>query len=287
MKVYFSLIRIHHWIKNSFIMIPLFFSGQIFYIEKFINVCQAVFGFSLVTGFVYILNDILDLEFDKQHPSKKLRPIASNLVSIKEAMIVGVLVLSTGLWILFSLNSSALELTCFYVLMNILYSMRLKEVPIIDFIIVSIGFVIRLYIGGIVAEVELSEWIVLMVFLLSLLIAISKRRDDLIILEETKKLNRDVIKKYSINYLDNILSIVSSILLVSYLMYVTNDDIENMYDSNLIYLTFIFVLSGVFRYSQLSIVYKIAGSPIKIFYSDYFMQIILFLWVISFFIIIY
>ena len=126
-----------------------------------------------------------------------------------------------------------------------------------------------------------------MVFLLSFLIAISKRRDDLIILEETKKLNRDVIKKYSINYLDNILSIVSSILLVSYLMYVTNDDIENMYDSNLIYLTFIFVLSGVFRYSQLSIVYKIAGSPVKIFYSDYFMQIILFFWVLSFFIIIY
>ena len=287
MKVYFRLIRTHHWIKNSFIIIPLFFSGQIFYIEKFIHICQAVFGFSLVTGFVYIVNDILDLEFDKQHIIKKLIPIASNLVSIKEAMIFGFLVLSTGLWILFSLNENAFLLTCFYVIMNIAYSLKLKKIPIIDFIIVSIGFVIRLYIGGIVAGVELSEWIVLMVFLLSLLIAISKRRDDLIILEETKKLNRQVIKKYSINYLDNILSIVSSILLVSYLMYVTNDDIKKMYDSNLIYLTFIFVLSGVFRYSHLSIVYKIAGSPIKIFYSDYFMQIILFLWVLSFFIIIY
>jgi decaprenyl-phosphate phosphoribosyltransferase len=287
MQVYFSLIRIHHWIKNSFIIIPLFFSGQLFYFEKIIIICQAVFGFCLVTGFVYIVNDILDLEFDKIHPQKRLRPLASNVVSIKKAIIIGFLILSAGLLILFSLNKNAFLLTCFYVFMNILYSLVLKKIPIIDFIIVSIGFVIRIYIGGIIAGVELSEWIVLMVFLLSLLIAISKRRDDLIILEETKKLNRDVIKEYSIYYLDNILSIVSSILLVSYLMYVTNDDIKKMYDSNLIYLTFIFVLSGVFRYLQLSIVYKKAGSPIKIFYSDYFLQSILFLWMASFFIIIY
>ena len=143
------------------------------------------------------------------------------------------------------------------------------------------------YIGGIVAEIELSEWIILMIFLLSLFIAISKRRDDLVLLANTKKLNRDVIKKYSIVYLDNIQAIVSSILLVSYLMYVTDDDIQGKYNSNLSYMTFVFVLLGIFRYSHLSIVYKKSGSPVRIFYTDTFIQITLFLWVLSFFVLIY
>ena len=283
----FKLLRVHHWVKNTFIFLPLFFSGPLFDGAKFIEIFSTSIGFCFVASFIYIVNDIIDLEFDKIHPEKKLRPIAANIISIKKALIIGFIILFTGVIIVYNINESAFYLTLLYVFMNLLYSYKLKKIPIIDFIIVSIGFVIRLHIGGIVAEIELSEWIILMIFLLSLFIAISKRRDDLVLLANTKKLNRDVIKKYSIVYLDNIQAIVSSILLVSYLMYVTDDDIQGKYNSNLSYMTFVFVLLGIFRYSHLSIVYKKSGSPVRIFYTDTFIQITLFLWVLSFFVLIY
>ena len=281
------LIRFHHWIKNLFIFIPIFFSAEIFDYEKFIDIGLVTFGFCLVAGFIYIINDILDIEYDRLHPTKKLRPIAANILSIKNAFYFGCLILIIGLSIIYQINNNAFFLTLIYIMMNVLYSYKLKKLAIIDFITISVGFVIRIFIGASVAHVELSEWIVLMVFLLSLFIAISKRRDDVVLLDEQKTVNREVIKEYSTIYLDNVLSIVSSILLVSYLMYVTNDDVMKRYDSKLIYLTFIFVLLGILRYSQLSIVYKISGSPIKIFYSDLFLQIVLFMWALSFFIIIY
>ena len=276
-----------HWIKNLFILIPLFFSAQLFNYDKLIETSITIFGFCLVTGFIYIINDIFDMEFDKLHPKKKLRPIAAKNISIKKALIIGTSLLVLGLLVIYKINKISLLWTLFYVFMNVLYSYKLKNIAIIDFVIVSLGFVIRLYIGSSVSEIQLSEWIILMVFLLSLFISTSKRRDDVILLEKTKNINRAVITQYSTAYLDNIISIVTSILLVCYLMFVTDDLIKIKYNSNLIYMTFIFVLIGIFRYSQLSIVYKIGGSPIQIFYKDHYMQLILFLWVLSFFIIIY
>ena len=287
MLKYLKLIRIKHWIKNTFIFIPLFFSSLLFNQLKFFDVTFVALGFCLVTGFIYIFNDILDLEFDKKHPKKKFRPIAANIITIRIALLIGLLILSIGLLMIFYIDINSFFLTLFYVIMNLLYSYKLKKIPILDFIIVSIGFVIRLFIGSEVSEVVLSEWIIIMVFLLSLFISIAKRRDDSIALKKTKRLNREVIKQYSVPFLDNIMSIVASILLVCYLMFVTDDSVVAKYDSNLIYLTFLFVLIGIFRYTQLSIVYKISGSPVQILYSDFFIQMTLFLWVLCFYVIIY
>ena len=154
----FKLLRVHHWIKNTFIFLPLFFSAQLFNSEKFIEIAITSIGFCFVASFIYIINDILDLEFDKIHPEKKLRPIAANIISIKKALIISFIILVIGLIIVYKINESAFYVTLFYVILNLSYSFKLKKIPIIDFIIVAIGFVIRLFIGGIVAKVELSEF---------------------------------------------------------------------------------------------------------------------------------
>ena len=186
---YFRLIRTNNWVKNLFIPLPLFFSGEFFDLTKLSYTFFTMIGFSLVTSFVYILNDIFDIEFDRVHPEKKHRPIPSGKISIKQSLIVGVFLLSVGLISLWEISLNSFLLTVFYILLNFLYSIKLKQIPIVDLVIVAIGFVVRILIGGDVGNVELTQWIIVMVFLLSLLIAVTKRRDDVYQYELEKKIN--------------------------------------------------------------------------------------------------
>ena len=176
--VYIKLIRLNNWIKNLFILLPLFFSGEFFNSIKFINTFYVTLSFSLVTSFVYIINDIFDIEFDKIHPEKKNRPIPSGKISVKQSLILGVCLLSIGLIGIWNISFNSFFLTVFYIILNLLYSIKLKQISILDFIIVAIGFVLRILIGGEIGNIELTQWMIVLVFLLSLFIAVSKRRDD-------------------------------------------------------------------------------------------------------------
>ena len=175
----------------------------------------------------------------------------------------------------------------FYTVLNFFYSIRLKQIPIIDFIIISIGFVVRILIGGDIGNIELTQWMIVMVFLLSLFIAVTKRRDDVYQYESENKINRKVVIKYTVEYMDKLITIISSTLLVSYLLFVTSESVASRYPSNYLTISFLFVLIGVFRYNQITYVENKSGSPIKILYKDLFLQITLFLWVLTFFIVIY
>ncbi|NQY05014.1 MAG: UbiA prenyltransferase family protein [Flavobacteriaceae bacterium] len=284
---FLRLIRIDNWVKNFFIFLPLFFSSEILIPEKFLNTLLVVFGFSLVTSFVYIINDIFDVEFDRIHPNKKERPIASGKVSIKSAILIGVVLVTIGLSIIYFISFEAFTLTLMYLILNILYSIKLKHIPIVDFVIISIGFVIRIMIGGEVNEVPLSQWIIVMVLLLSIFIAVSKRRDDVYQYENYDKVNRKVVKKYTVHFMDKIINIVSSALIVSYLLFITSEEVALRYDSNYLLITFMLVLIGVFRYNQITYVYNKSGSPIKLLFSDRFLQVCLILWFGVFFLAIY
>ena len=244
-------------------------------------------GFSLVTSFLYILNDIFDIEFDRVHPEKKHRPIPSGKISIKQSLIVGVFLLSVGLISLWEISLNSFLLTVFYILLNFLYSIKLKQIPIVDLVIVAIGFVVRILIGGDVGNVELTQWIIVMVFLLSLLIAVTKRRDDVYQYELEKKINRKVVSKYTVEYMDKLITIISSTLLVSYLLFITSESVISRYPSKYLIISFLFVLMGLFRYNQITYVENKSGSPVKIFFKDLFLQITLFFWGLTFFLIIY
>lgn len=284
---YFRLIRTNNWVKNLFIPLPLFFSGEFFDLTKLSYTFFTMIGFSLVTSFVYILNDIFDIEFDRVHPEKKHRPIPSGKISIKQSLIVGVFLLSVGLISLWEISLNSFLLTVFYILLNFLYSIKLKQIPIVDLVIVAIGFVVRILIGGDVGNVELTQWIIVMVFLLSLLIAVTKRRDDVYQYELEKKINRKVVSKYTVEYMDKLITIISSTLLVSYLLFITSESVISRYPSKYLIISFLFVLMGLFRYNQITYVENKSGSPVKIFFKDLFLQITLFFWGLTFFLIIY
>ena len=286
-KTLLKLLRVKDWVKNLFILLPLFFSGDLFDLGKLNQTLFVVISFCLVTSFVYILNDIFDIEFDKNHLEKKLRPIPSGKVSVKTSLFIGVLFLLIGLTLLWYSSIESFYLTVFYVLLNIFYSYKLKQIPIIDFIIVSIGFVIRVLIGGEIGEIELTQWMIVMVFLLSLFIAVTKRRDDVYQYESENIVNRKVIVKYTVEYMDKLITIISSTLLVSYLLFITSESVISRYPSRYLIISFLFVLIGVFRYNQITYVENKSGSPIKILFKDLFLQITLFLWVLTFFIVIY
>ena len=241
----------------------------------------------MVTSFIYIINDIFDIEFDKIHPEKRDRPIPSGKISVKQSMILGICLLSLGLIGLWNISFDSFLLTIFYIVLNLLYSIKLKQIPILDFIIVATGFVIRILIGGEIGNVELTQWMIIMVFLLSIFIAVTKRRDDVYQYELKKKINRKVVSEYTLSYMDKLITIISSVLLVSYLLFITSESIILRYPSKYLIVSFLFVLMGVFRYNQITYVKNKSGSPIKILFKDKFLQITLLLWGLTFFFIIY
>jgi 4-hydroxybenzoate polyprenyltransferase len=284
---YIELIRVNNWVKNLFILLPLFFSAELFDSIKFLKIFYSIIGFSLVTSFVYIINDIFDIEFDKIHSEKKHRPIPAGKISITQSLIIGAFALSLGLTVLWTISFNSFLFTIIYILLNILYSVILKQLPIVDFIIVALGFVIRILIGGDIGNIELTQWMIVMVFLLSLFIAVTKRRDDVCEYELKKKINRKVVLKYTVEYMDKLITIISSTLLVSYLLFITSESVISRYPSKYLIVSFLFVLVGIFRYNQITYVENKSGSPVKIFFKDIFLQITLLLWVLTFFLVIY
>ena len=229
------------------------------------------------------MNDIFDINYDKNHPLKKNRPIASGIISKKKAILLGLFSFLLGVLILFFLSKESLFLSCFYFVLNFFYSLKLKHIPIVDFMIISVGFVIRILIGGVVADIEISQWLIVLVFLLSIFIAVSKRRDDVYQYEILNKINRKVVFKYNLEFIDKIITITSSVLIVSYLLFITSDEISNRYNSYSLMISFFLVLIGIFRYNQLTYVYNKSGDPLKLLFKDYSLQLIVILWFLCFY----
>ncbi len=277
-----KLMRPHQYIKNLFIFLPLFFAMKITDIGLLSNAFIAFIAFSLSASAIYTLNDYHDIEEDKHHPKKKNRPLASGAISKPQAVIImSVLFLSAfTLMSLLSLKAVAILLT--YVIMNIAYSFYLKHVSIVDVNIIAIGFVLRLFIGSVVTDIQLSKWIIIMTFLLALFMALAKRRDDVLIFLDTGKKMRKVIDGYNLQFLDTAMAIMASVVIVAYTIYTTSPEVVARFHSDYLYLTAFFVILGVMRYLKIAFVYKNSGSPTKIVATDLFMQLILLGWVITF-----
>lgn len=280
---YIHLLRVSQWIKNLFIFAPLFFSGKYLELPLLINTILAILGFSFMASAIYIINDWRDIEADRLHPKKKNRPLASGKVSKKEAAILMILMIAIGIsFFVFILeNIYATGLLLFYFLMNVAYSFKLKYIPIIDVTIVAIGFVLRIFIGGFVADIYLSHWLVIITFVLALLIAIGKRRDDVLIFIETGTRTRKSVDGYNLDFTNVIITILSAIIIVAYAMYTVSSDAMERHGEYL-YTTLIFVFIGLMRYLQLVFVYKASGNPTVILLKDKFMIVTVIAWGITF-----
>ncbi len=282
-----KLMRPHQYIKNIFIFIPLFFAMKITDTHLLSQTLMAFIAFSLTASAIYILNDYHDIAEDRLHPVKRYRPLASGAVSKSKAIqMMGVLFV-TGFVLTAVLSWKALAVLLLYVVMNILYSFKLKHIAIIDIVIISLGFVLRLFIGAVVANIELSAWIVVMTFLLALFMALAKRRDDVLIFNQTGKKMRKVIDGYNLQFLDTAMAIMAAVVIVAYTIYTTSPQTVEKFHSKYLYLTAFFVIMGVMRYLQITFVYQDSGSPTKVVLKDRFMQFVLLGWVMTFVWIIY
>ena len=277
-----KLMRPHHYIKNIFIFIPLFFALKITDASLEINALIAFISFSLSASSVYILNDYFDIEADREHPKKRFRPLASGEISRKEAIVLMLTLFTSSMFLIGAISINAMGILLFYVVMNIAYSIYLKHIAILDVTIIAIGFVLRLFMGSVVTGITLSHWIVIMTFLLALFMALAKRRDDVLIYQNTGKKMRKVIDGYNLQFLDIAMAIMASVVIVAYIMYTTSLDVMERMNSHYLYLTALFVIIGVMRYLQIAFVFVDSGSPTQIVLRDRFIQFTLLGWVISF-----
>jgi 4-hydroxybenzoate polyprenyltransferase len=280
-----SLLRIHQYIKNLFIFAPAFFAFN-FDLYIWLQLFIAFILFSLLASSIYIFNDLLDVEEDKKHPTKKFRAIASSKVSKKQAIII-MLILSLGsLATSYMINKNIFLVLFIYFLLNIAYSIKLKHISIVDIIIISIGFVLRLFVGMMATNIELSIWIIIMTFLLALFLAVAKRRDDVLISRKNNTEVRKNIDGYNIELVNSVMVLLGGVIIVAYILYTTSIDVMNNFNTQNLYITAVFVIIGIFRYMQITMVENNSGSPTKIALKDRFLQIVIILWIISFYLIV-
>src|SRR5688572_8486581 len=175
------LLRIHHWVKNGFIFIPAFFAGNLFEENHLVLLVQGFFCFCLLSSAVYIFNDYRDIETDRLHPIKKNRPLPSGKVSLPVAFtFLATFTIASLIWSYF-ISPDFFYLVLLFAIINLLYSFGLKNITLLDIFLISSGFLLRTVAGGVLIDVYVSHWLVIMVFLLSLFLAFGKRRDDLIL----------------------------------------------------------------------------------------------------------
>jgi decaprenyl-phosphate phosphoribosyltransferase len=280
------LMRPHQYVKNVLIFFPGFFGRQIglegtdslFLLGR---TFLAFLGFCLIASTVYILNDYIDREDDRKHPSKRNRPLASGAVSPRGAFIQMALLLLLGAALFLLADPQALLLGGLYLLLNIAYTFRLKHIPILDLVIIASGFVLRLFVGASVGDIELSMWIILMAFLLALFLGLAKRRDDVLLLAKGTKV-RKAIDGYNLEFINGAMIMMASVTIVAYISYTISEKTQAYFDSEYLYFTVFWVIIGILRYLQITFVEEKSGSPTKVLLKDLFLQVTILGWIATF-----
>lgn len=287
-----KLIRPHQWLKNVFVMIPMFFGGSLLDPSDIRASVVTFFAFSFIASSVYCFNDIIDVEADRRHPVKCKRPIASGAISVRSvwALMALMFLLSVGTVCLLDTYSHVINVglvILIYYILNILYCSKLKQYAIVDVCIIAFGFVLRVLAGGFATDIALSKWLVLMTFLLTLFLSFAKRRDDVLRMNETGEPPRKNTIRYNLTFINQAITITASVTLVCYIMYTVSPEVVNRFHSDLLYLTSVFVLLGLLRYIQITVVDKRSGDPTKMMLRDRFTQCVVLLWALTFLVLIY
>jgi len=281
LRQFVRLIRMEHWVKNLFLFIPAFFAARL---SEWPVLQHAVIGFlafSLIASSVYVLNDLVDAPQDRNHPHKKSRPIASGAVSRRDAIVVLVAVFVAGMVLAALLKPIVLLICLAYAAINVLYSFSLKHIAIVDISLIATGFLMRVFAGGAAAGVEVSHWLIVMTFLLALILGLAKRRGEYVIATDGHTFRR-ALEGYNLPFLDASITVCSTVAIVAYLMYCFSPEVTGRIRSDKIYFTAFFVIIGILRYLQLTLVFERTESPTRALLRDRFLQIVLLGWVAAF-----
>ncbi len=284
MSEYLRLLRVNQYIKNLLIFAPIFFSFN--YSNLYLlKICAiSCFLFCLLSSVIYIINDICDIEKDKLHPYKKYRPLANGDINKKNALILAIILICLSFIGSFLLNKSVFLFFLVYFVFNILYSLKLKKIPILDLIAISFFYIIRILIGSAITGIISSNWLYIMTFLVALVVAIAKRRGEYI-LSNGEKLSRHVLEYYNKDFLDFSLILISGITIVSYILYTVSERTIASVGSEYVFVTIFWVIVGFLRFLQSVLVFNKLDDPVKFIYKDNVSKLIVLLWILNFVII--
>ena len=282
MRPYIELLRPHQFVKNLFVFLPVFFAREATNADKLLDTALAFVAFCCAAGAVYVFNDWRDCEDDKLHPLKKLRPLASGEVKSGPALALMAAMLGIALALSLLTVPDLLPVLAAYLVFNLAYSMGVKQIAIVDVMIVALGFVLRLLGGALAADVNLSKWIIIVTFLGALFIALAKRRDDQVIYSQTGAKTRKSVDGYNVEFLNISMVIMAAVLIVAYIMYTVSDRAVLVSGSENTYITAFFVLLGIMRYLQITLVKQASGAPSRIVLRDRFLQLTVLGWLLTF-----
>jgi len=272
--------RLRQWTKNGFVFFALIFDKQLFHRDAFLPTLEGFFLFCLISSAVYLLNDIADVEADRNHPEKKKRPIASGKLPISAAWSAAIILVLITLPTAYFLAPALAGILTLYLVTNILYSRWLKHVPVLDVMIVSSGFVLRVAAGVTLITVErFSPWLYVITTLFSLYIGLGKRRAEMTLLSRGAGSHRKVLEGYTLPLLDQYITIVSGTTIVTYSLYTFTA--PNLPPNHTMMLTIPFVVYGIFRYLQLIQTGHAAGAPDEVALKDRPLQITVLLWCLA------
>jgi decaprenyl-phosphate phosphoribosyltransferase len=281
------LLRVEQYAKNLFIFLPLFFSLQIGNVELLGLAAAAFVVFSMAASAVYVFNDSLDIEEDRNHPLKKNRPLAAGTLNRRFAAVLIPLFALPSLAASWLLNPSLFGLVLLYMVMNAAYGWKLKHIPIVDVAVIASGFVIRVVVGAVVTGTAIYMWILIMTFLLALFLALAKRRDDVILFVAADRKSRKTIDGYNLAFIDSAMMIMAAVTIVAYILYTVSPDVMMKFGTDKLYTTTLFVILGILRYMQITLVENRSGSPTEVLLRDSFLQLAILGWLATFALLIY
>jgi len=280
-------LRPRQWVKNVFLFVGLVFSQNLFQIDLFIKVCEGFLVFCLAASSIYVFNDIHDRESDRRHPEKYRRPLAQGSLLVSEAYMVSMVLAAVALMLAFMMDRTFLLILLAYFVLNLAYSLKIKQVVILDIMFIASGFVLRILAGTTLAGVNPSDWLVICTITLSLFLGFSKRRNELVLMGENAGTQRKVLKEYSIHFLDQMISMVTACTVMSYILYTVSPETVGRFGTKNLMFSIPFALFGVFRYLYLIYLKKKMGDPIDLILKDFPFLLNILLWISAIMIIIY
>ena len=276
-----ALLRPTQWSKNTVLFAALIFSKHLFVASDVAIVTAAFVFFCCTASGAYVMNDIRDCERDRQHPLKSRRPLPSGRVPRSVAVTVAAALMTIGLGGAFALGLGFGLLTAFYLVLQVAYTFAFKDMVILDVMAIASGFVVRAVAGGVVIGVPVSQWLIICTFLLALFLGFSKRRHELVLLDDRATEHRAALREYSPYFLDQMISVVTASTVVVYAIYTASPEVREKLGTEKLYLTIPFVLFGIFRYLYLVHQREEGGNPTQLLLTDQPLLVDVVLWIVT------
>ncbi len=283
-----KLIRPKQWIKNGFVFAPLVFAKELFQPDPLLLTVRTFAAFCLTASMVYIINDMIDVEADRAHPKKRLRPLAARTISVPAAFGILALLLVADVFLVTGMPEKFLFLLGAYFLMNLAYTFKLKEIFLLDVFIIAAGFMLRVLGGAYAISVYVSSWLILCTLFISLFLGFAKRRGEIVAMQAAGAMpERKVLQHYRLGVLDQMLTITAAGTVISYALYTVAPRTVTVFGTDKLIYTTVFVMYGVFRYMHLIHTTEAVENPAAVVSSDFPIIANVLLWIASCVVLIY